>query len=218
MILLVGRSRGLCDTVGELLQRMGYISEQVLPEEAEARLCPRHHAVLLLGRRVCEGVGEFVGRLRAVGGNIPIYAIRDDFSPEEHSVFDGVYANSVFSAAAVGELATLAVSRGLVPIGEYISGGIDARVNGREVKLCGEPLGLTRTEAAVLRYLIAVGGEGIRASEILTGLFRPSRRPTEASVRTHISSINKKATELSGHPVITSDERGYALAAFAYAR
>ena len=197
-------------TVAEIFMTMGFVTECVTPERAATVLAHRHHGVLVLGRRACADAGEFVGELRAVRGPVPIFSVRDDLSAEAYRYFDGVYPNSVYSAGIVGDLIRLANKRGQVPIGEYRAGELCAEVGRREVTLGEVPLGLTRTEAGILRYLICMDPTAVRARDVLTHAFKTARMPTEAGVRTHISAINRKVQAVCGRPLISS-EGGYRL-------
>lgn len=211
MILVVSRSKGLAQTVCEILKTMGYITECVTPEEALVRLERRHRGVLVLGRNLYADIGELVAGLRRLGGDVPIFAVRDDFDPVNYRIFDRVYANSVYSSAIVEDFISLAVERGLTPIGEYRLLGIDATVGSGRVEFLGCPISLTKTEITVVRYLIATYPHCSRATDVLSFAFKPSRRPTEAGVRTHISAINRKAVAATGEPLIIQGDAGYTL-------
>lgn len=211
MILIVSRSTGMSSTVSEIFMTMGYVTECVSPERAATVLSFRHHGVLVLGRRACADSAEFVAELRAVRGPVPIFSVRDDLSADAYRYFDGVYPNSVYSAGIVSDLIRLANKRGQAPIGEYRTGALRAEVGRREVTLGGVPLGLTKTESGILRYLICMDPTAVRARDVLSHAFKSARMPTEAGVRTHISAINRKAQAVCGRPLIAS-EGGYRLA------
>ena len=90
-----------------------------------------------------------------------------------------------------------------VPLpGNYRLCGIDASVTKREVFYFDDVLHLTKTETAILRFLIRAYPLGLSAAEMLDMLFRPSKRPEASDIRTHISSMNKKFRDLTGRALI----------------
>ena len=69
---------------------------------------------------------------------------------------------------------------------------------------------MTRTEAMILRYLIARYPQPVSCKEIVKYAFRQSRAPEPSSVRTHVSLMNKKAESTIGKKIITFvPRRGY---------
>ena len=54
--------------------------------------------------------------------------------------------------------------------------------------------------------------KAVKTDEILKFAFRKNRSPDDASIRTHISKINKKAMKISGRKLIFNVEKnGYRL-------
>ena len=211
MIMITSNTPELARTAREIFFTMGYLSDTASPCDAPLLLCDRHRAVVALGRESERGWHEVVSAVRLIHGEIPFIAIREDITGGTLAAFDRVYPNSVYSALAVGELRALARSRGLMPVGEYSVSELCASVEGGAPSFAGKPIGLTKTEAMVLRTVIAFGGEGVSVPVILSHAFRTARAPSEAGVRTHISSINRKLRAISERACIRSGEGGYYL-------
>ena len=91
-----------------------------------------------------------------------------------------------------------------------IEGGVnyfDTRIN------------FTKTEAMILRYLIRSYPLPKNAESILKYSFRPSRTPEPASIRTHISIMNKKLEAATGRRMIILEPgRGYLITTPEYAK
>lgn len=81
--------------------------------------------------------------------------------------------------------------------------------------LLGYKLPLTKTEYRILLFLCQNTDEAISENIILGYCFSESYRMTETNVRTHVSSINKKAGLISGRRLILSHRgKGYILNEF----
>ena len=76
----------------------------------------------------------------------------------------------------------------------------------------GYPIKLTETEYRILLYMCSCDRKVISAEEILAYCFAESYRMSITNVRSHISSINRKAKSLGGRKLILSvREKGYML-------
>ena len=95
-------------------------------------------------------------------------------------------------------------------VGCYSLAGIDAGCDLPRPKFFENELKLTKTEAMILRYLIRIYPRRAGAKEILLHAFKSGAKPEPASVRTHISVMNKKfKAEYSRAVVSSSEEGGY---------
>jgi formyltetrahydrofolate synthetase len=91
---------------------------------------------------------------------------------------------------------------GISKIGTYKLAGFDASADHVGVSYFYTKPPLTKTEAMILRYLICSYPIPQNSDAILRHSFRSSRAPESSSIRTHISSINKKLTKISGRKLI----------------
>jgi DNA-binding winged helix-turn-helix (wHTH) protein len=85
-----------------------------------------------------------------------------------------------------------AEEHGLHPIGEYSYAGIDANYYKRFITYFDRAFNFTKTEAMIIRALIAAYPYPVPVRLLLKYAFKASRSPEPSSVRTHISIINKK--------------------------
>ena len=100
------------------------------------------------------------------------------------------------------------IRRGKRAIGSYSLAGIDAGCDLRLPTYFDKEIPLTKTETMILRYLIRIYPRKAKAVEILCHAFKSGRDPEVASVRTHISVMNKKFKKEFGKNLISSFEGG----------
>ena len=196
MLLIVGKSRGSTTAAREIFFGMGIICEICDPVEVELRLSVRHSTVLAVGRELEITASDLCERIRRITPRIPIIALREDIFSENAKCFDAVYPNSLYCTAAISKMREISVERGVRGVGEYSIPGISAFA-GAEVFVGDKRLLLTKSEAAVLRTVIAFHPEGISAEGISAFAFRYGREPSSSGVRTHICAINKKLSTVS---------------------
>ncbi len=67
----------------------------------------------------------------------------------------------------------------------------------------------TKTEYAILRYLVASHPEGAESGDILRFCFRPSSSVSESNVTSFVHSINKKSEKMFGRRLIAMNNKRY---------
>ncbi len=209
MLLITGKNRGSVLAAREIFFGMGIICELCDPSEVKSRLSQRHSTVLAVGRELGIKGDELCALIRKGKPMIPIIALREDFCSSEAKSFDAVYPNSLYCTTAISKMREISKIRAARTIGEYATADISAFA-GADVFLCGKRLLLTKSEAAVLRTLIAFYPERVTADGIATFAFRCGREPSTSGVRTHICAINKKLSAVSDIS-ISSARDGYAI-------
>ena len=107
MVLIISKDSKSRETIAEMFHYMGVVSECVSTADALKRACPMHHGVLLVGRNILPDPVDYVSRLRSYVGKAPIFAIREDIVDADYSIFDAVYANSVYSSTVVTDMQKL---------------------------------------------------------------------------------------------------------------
>lgn len=212
MILIIGKNRCPVLSARDIFFGMGIITEACEPSEARDRLCARHNAVVAVGRDLGMAAAELLDIIRRARPKIPIIALREDFCSPEAVGFDAVYPGALYCALAVKRLCELAAERDLRAVGDYSLFGLSARA-GERVLFDNEELPLTKSEAAVLRTVIAFFPDTVYADVIRTLAFRNGREPSESGVRTHISAINKKLSAAGAELSICAGGCGYTLSA-----
>ena len=96
--------------------------------------------------------------------------------------------------------------------GEYRLSFLNVSQDIKEPTFFSEKLPLTKTELMIVRVLANRFPKAAKTDEILKFAFRKKRSPDDASIRTHISKINKKAMKISGRKLIFNVEKnGYRL-------
>ena len=108
-----------------------------------------------------------------------------------------------FSASLAKRIISHANNNHLAKIGDYRLAGLDASIDFPFPIYFSSKVRLTKTETMILRFLIRSYPLSMKSSDILKYAFRPTRAPESASVRTHISFINKKFEEQAKRRMIT---------------
>lgn len=203
MILIVDRSLRDGNTVADIFAYMGLVARAVKPQDTAGEISHRYRTVLLPHPETIIDLPDFIYRFRSFAGGIPIFAL----SPEPKtfpypSLFDGVYAENSLSSTVLGGMRNFCRAHELPLPGNYRLCGIDASVSRRGVFYFDTFLSFTKTEKAILRFLIRAYPLGLPAQEMLDMLFRPSKRPEISDIRTHISSMNKKFRQVTGRALI----------------
>ena len=216
MLLVIDKTKSHADAASDIFNFMGIVSCGASPECATGEFSNRHHAVLFIHPERISSVKEIVKLARAYSLDSSVFAIsanRDyDYNdaPELYSIFDKVFADGSLSSNIVYEILTYQSEALKNPIGSYRLAGIDASVHNAAPTYFDTPIGLTKTETMILRFLIASYPLPKSAKEILKYAFRSGKTPELPSIRTHISAINRKFMNIAGRYVISNElSRGY---------
>lgn len=218
LILIIDKSQKDALLVSDILYNMGFLSNAVTPERAAAEISNRYRAVIFISPERIGSLEEYVPMLRKFSLGSPIFAIcpkqnsYDGF--QEHSyLFDRVFYQSEISYDLICKILNCQTEKGKKYIGSYRALGIDASVFIDGATFFDIPLGLTKTETMIVRYLTVTYPNPAKASDILKFAFKSSKCPEIANIRTHISSINKKFVKVAKRPFILSESRvGYTFA------
>ncbi|MBR2343105.1 MAG: response regulator transcription factor [Clostridia bacterium] len=208
MILVIDSERRAGVLLSDMLCYMGIVSRAVTPAEAPSVLSPLYRAILVQSPEALADAEGLVGRLRSYAPSTPIFSIStvDDGSP----LFDLSFPKGISAAELLAKITDYATGASLELPGSYILSGLDASVGHATAMLFGRPLGLTRTEAMILRYLIRCYPTPCTAEDILLHAYRAGRRPEPSGVRTHICIINRKYRKIRGRNLIFSlRDEGY---------
>ncbi len=203
MILVIDRSLRDGNTVADIFSYMGLLAHAVKPQDAASAISHRYRSSILPHPEDIIDLPDFISRYRAFSGGIPVFALHE--TPKSFafaSLFDGVFAENSLSSTVLDGMRRFCREHELPLPGNYRLCGIDASVTKREVFYFDDVLHLTKTETAILRFLIRAYPLGLSATEMLDMLFRPSKRPEASDIRTHISSMNKKFRALTGRALI----------------
>ena len=211
MVLVIHNVKRNAQAISDIFYYMGVLSCAATPEEALSEISERYRAVIVMNPEALPDAESFVERLRAYDHKIPIFAISDR-TAYTNAVFDECFPNDIYSSRLVEEIARFQSERGLPTVSQYRLAGINASCNTGRVKIFDEHVDFTRTETMILRYLIRSYPTPQDAKSILRYAFKPHRSPEPASIRTHVSAMNKKFRELKGKNLFLAiPSRGYVL-------
>lgn len=202
MILIISRNNRIAKDITEIFHYMGVLSYGTTPNEALSEISTLYKAILILEPSLFPDINDYVKRIRAYNTYIPIYAISADEYTPKVNLLDYVYSKTVFSTSVAVDLIERLNSSSNAKIGMYKLAGFDASYNSIGVTYFFDSFNITKTEMMILRYLIRCYPLPQNAKQILKYSFKHSRVPEEHSIKTHISSMNKKFTDLTGRKMI----------------
>ncbi|MBP3605887.1 MAG: helix-turn-helix domain-containing protein [Clostridia bacterium] len=205
MILIVHPTQKEARQTAEVFYYMGIPASARRPKEALSALSLCFRAVLVCKPSALPCPEEYVDRLRAIGGGVPIFALNEAqedlvLSP----LFDGAFDSSLSSASILLGIRQLQRRRGLPLLGAYSLAGLVLDCELVRPCYCDRPMDLTRTEAMILRYLVRCYPEYADVHHILRFAMRPTCLSEPAGIRTHICSINRKFMQIAGRRLIAS--------------
>ena len=192
MILIVSSKRRSAASVADIFHYLSVLSYHTTPMEALNEINTLYHAILIIDPDDLPDKIDYVARVRSYTPGIPVYAISDVQDVIGERIFDRVFSYSEINAELPDKMNEYAEANGLRPIGEYSYAGIDANYYKRFITYFDRAFNFTRTEAMIIRALIAAYPYPVPVRSLLKYAFKASRAPEPSSVRTHISIINKK--------------------------
>ena len=145
--------------------------------------------------------------------SIAVVSSAERLSFEERALFD-VIASPQLTPQSLLEMLKDCCSKNPDKIpGNYVAPCLNASSRINDVRYMGDSLGVTRSEAMIIRTLTRTHPLSVDSKTILRHAFRQGKAPDPSGIRTHICSINKKFLFLFGKRLIEADESGrYSLA------
>ena len=210
MILVINKSRMRAATLAEALHIMGLLAFPATPEKALSEIDLAYSAVILMEPDSLADPRDYLSRIRTYHKTIPIFAISD--SGNDYSEIAECFEKSRPAWQIANDIIEYQEARCLPLIGCYRLSSLRAEAYEESVKYFGEDIPLTKTEAMIIRYLIKSYPTPKTAREIISHANRPSRSPSEASVRTFVSLINSKFKKVSGENIVRHESgKGYTI-------
>ncbi len=220
MILIICQNKKLARSVGEAFHYMSILSYAATPHEALSEISDLYRAVLIINPSSFPDINDYVVRIKSYKSDLPVFAVTDDSPPPYYAdIFDASFAKSAFTPALAQKIIIYANEHNRAKIGDYFLAGFDASSNTVGVEYFDTKLSFTKTEANILRYLIRSYPIPQKTNNIIKYAFKPGRAPEAASIRTHLSIMNKKLEESTGRKMIILEPgKGYIILTPEYAK
>ena len=210
MLLIISRSKRNASALSDTFYYMSILSFPATPKEALSEISLMYKAVIILEPKSFPDIRDYVSKLKSYVKNIPLFAISRENAEDLSDTFCEIFGEDVSSPKMLSRIMEYCERNGLERIGTYRLAGFDASSDKVGVSYFYFKPKLTKTEIMILRYLICAYPVPQSTDNILRHAFRSSRRPEAASVRTHISAMNKKLEKISGRRMIAfSPKEGY---------
>ncbi len=193
MVLFISRSRKNAVAAANLFKKLQIVAYGTTPREALSEISPLYHATVLMDPEEFPDYIDFIDKIHSYDSSMPVFALTDHRELLPHpELFAGIESNDVRSATFACKILNYAEKHDKALIGVYRAGGLEAICDTPYMTYYGIRLDFTKTEALIIRYLMATNPIPKNAAAILKYAFPPAKRPELATVRTHISSINKR--------------------------
>jgi len=210
MILIIDKSRKNALALADAFYYMGVIAVAKTPAEALSEISLAYRAVIINEPSKLPDKFDYVRRLRSYASGIPVFAITDGSDELERGIFEVLFKHGIHAPKLFSKIIDYLIENRLRLPGGYRLAGIDCSVDLPKTTYFGTPVSLTRTENMILRTLIRFYPTPLSSEEILKYAFRERRMPEAATVRTHISLINKKMRDAAERNIIESvPSQGY---------
>lgn len=202
MVLIVNPSRRKAIQITDIFHYMMILSYPCTPKEALTEISTKYHAVLIVDPEDIPDAIDFIARLRSMS-LAPIFALSSDpkWCPSA-KMLDKVYTQSILSSDIVKSMIEYCVKNEKQPIGQYSLAGIDCSPVLKMPTYYFEDIKLSKTERMILSYLIVTYPIKQSNADIVEYSYKAGKKPLPDSVRAHISHINKKIRDISGHDMI----------------
>ncbi len=212
MILIIDNDKGSAQAIADIFSFMGIISRAATPTEALKEISLKYKAVIL-HRPEYMPDAEAMARIILSQYNMPIFTVSSNRGMyEKCKLFTKNYdCNTEMTKTAESIVST--VSQVLdIEFGYYRTAGIEIAPRHGRTTMLGVPIPLTKTETAIMRYLILTYPIPQSAKDIIKYAFKPSKQPELTSIRTHLSLMNKKfKSVISRNIIISIQEKGYVI-------
>ena len=211
MLLIISQSNKIAKSIQETFHYMSILAYGTTPHEALSEVSEIYRAILIINPEGFPDINDYVNRLKSYKSDLPIFAMSSDSEkPFYLDIFDGVFTKNSMTPGLASKIINYANQNNRAKIGDYRLAGFDASSNLVGVSYFDRKVNLTKTEAMILRYLLRVYPIPQTPEKIIKYSFKSNRAPEIASIRTHISVMNKKFEEVLGKKMIVhAPGKGY---------
>ena len=211
MLLIISRNKKNAKSVADTFHYMSILAHATTPHEALSEISNVYRAVLILDPEKLADVADYVKRIKSYKSDMPVFALVPSEPPlYYHDIFEKCFTIPTFTPALASDIIDYANKNNRAKIGDYYLAGFDASSYNLGVNYFYDKINFTKTEAMILRYLIRMYPIPVSCKDIVKYAFKESRAPEPASIRTHISMMNKKLKASIGKRMLTFiPRRGY---------
>ena len=210
MLLIISKSKRLAAALADTFYYMSILSYPATPKEALSEISPSYHAAIILEPEAFPDIKDYICKIKSLVKEIPIFIVTNQDGEYLSFGISHVFCKNTETPIIAAEIKKFCIEHGAKEIGKYKLAGFDASSDRVGISYFYSKPNLTKTELMIFRYLISSYPTPKSANDILRHAFRSSRVPEASSVRTHISSINKKLMKFSGRRIIElSPGEGY---------
>lgn len=220
MLLIISTNKKTARSVSDTFHYMSILSYAATPHEGLSEVSELYRAALIINPESFPDINDYVVRIKKYKSDLPVFALCEGDAPTYYpDIFDGIFTKPSFTPALASKIIDYANQHSYAKIGDYYLAGFDASSSTVGVNYFDTRINMTKTEAMILRYLIRSYPVPQKADNILKYAFKPSRSPEPASIRTHISIMNKKLDESIGRRmIILEPTKGYMITTPEYAK
>ena len=209
MILIVAKPKHYANDLSDMFNFMGVLSNAVTPQEALSEISITYRAVLVLHQENIYDERDFVTKLRSYATTVPIFVLGEAKNPD---AFDCTLSENLSAAKIFLKMREYCENNNFELPGDYRIAGLDVSLSVKTPTYFSKGLSFTKTELMIIRTLSCFYPNPLKPEIILSYAFRNARLPEKTSVRTHVSTINKKFKKISGRNLILNfEKRGYVI-------
>ncbi len=194
MVLIIDKAESKAATFSDMFRYMGILAFATTPEHAAIEISNRHKAIIFLRPELMFDAEDIVNIARTYSLDSDVFAISSVAARDRklYSLFDAVFEPETPPARLISEILGFVAEKRDYAVGTYRVLGIDASITQPKPTYFDTPIALTKTETLILRFLISSYPVPRKADDIIKYVFRQGRRPEASSIRTHISTLNRK--------------------------
>ena len=192
MILVVDKTQSAANDLADMFYYMGILASAHTPTTALSEISTAYRAVIILNPSSLPDKRDFLHRLRSYASSVPCFAVTNEPDETDRMIFDSVLNTTHYASKIYSKILEYTQNHHLLQPGKYRLAGIDASCDLMTSTYFTYSLKFTRTENMILRTLIRMYPNPMRAKDILKYAFRPTKLPEVSNIRTHISIMNKK--------------------------
>ena len=173
-------------------------------------------AILILHPELISDTEGYLRLLCSLNFKTPIFAITDQpLKILDTDVFSDIFPTSTTPSQLLIKIQDAQKQRMLKTSGNYRLLSLDASLSSKPIRIGNEEILLTKTEKAILRYLICNYPRECKAEEIASVVYPEEKIPQPSCIRAHISGINKKCKPYTlKRPIVSSSTQGYVIDKF----